>query len=182
MKQARVSDAAIKAARQRAASPVDFRIEHAAYDVANENLVVKLTTGGMLTLPKGQMPKIIRAVPSKRLSEIEVEPSGQALWFPVADEGITLSTIVEALIPAPWFRSRAAQMAGSVVTEAKAAASRANGASGGRPKKSPSGFYETIGSKRAPDKTLSLGAHSMKTLPPKQRRRKNSGNYNPISA
>jgi len=132
----RVSDASIKVARERGATAVDFRIDHAAYDVVNDDLIVAFSTGGSLTLPKRRMPEVIRAVPSERLSEIEVEPLGRALWFPLVDEGMTLSTIVETLITPSWLRTRAAQMAGSTVSEAKAKAARVNGASGGRPKKS----------------------------------------------
>ncbi len=75
------------------------------------------------------------ALPSQ-LSEIEISPSGFGLHFPAIDADIYVPGLMEGFMGSKsWMASRLGQVGGQSTSNAKTAASRANGRLGGRPKK-----------------------------------------------
>lgn len=75
------------------------------------------------------------AKPSQ-LEEIEITPSGFGLYFPELDEGINVLTLLEGTMGSrKWMAARLGAAGGSVRSKPKAAAARANGSLGGRPRK-----------------------------------------------
>ena len=71
-----------------------------------------------------------------QLSSIEVSPSGLGLHFPALDADVYLPGLVAgAFGSAQWMAAQLGATGGQVRTAAKVAASRMNGAKGGRPRK-----------------------------------------------
>lgn len=69
------------------------------------------------------------------LSEIEITPMGTGLHWPRLDANLTVDGLLAGIFGSrSWMRAHAAR-AGRARTPAKAAAARANGAKGGRPRK-----------------------------------------------
>jgi hypothetical protein len=73
---------------------------------------------------------------SAQLEPIEISPSGFGLHFPKLDADIYLPALLEGLLGSQkWMARTLGAKGGQAKTEAKTAASRANGRLGGRPKK-----------------------------------------------
>lgn len=73
---------------------------------------------------------------ASQLAEIEITPSGFGLHFPKLDADLYVPAILEGFLGSrKWMAARLGAQGGKVRTKAKAAAARANGALGGRPRK-----------------------------------------------
>jgi hypothetical protein len=109
----------------------------ARYDKRVGRVVVGLSTGLELSFK----PHDTQGLEKSRvedLSEIEISPSGLGLHFPQLDADLYLPGLLEGLLGSKrWMAARMGAAGGRAKTEAKSAASRANGALGGRPKKEP---------------------------------------------
>ena len=71
-----------------------------------------------------------------QLSEIEITPSGFGLHFPQLDADINVLNLLEGVLGSrKWMASRLGAEGGKSRSKQKTAASRANGALGGRPRK-----------------------------------------------
>jgi hypothetical protein len=101
----------------------------------DDELVVRLTNGNALALAQKNMPDVLRRYKGNQLARVSVDPGRLGVWFDDVDEGLTIATIIEHIVGAEWISSRAAQLNGQKSSEAKAAAARANGNAGGRPRK-----------------------------------------------
>ena len=78
------------------------------------------------------------ATPSQ-LAEIEITPSGFGLYFPKLDEGIDVPNLLEGTTGSRnWMAARLGAQGGKSRSAPKRTAARANGALGGRPRKSAS--------------------------------------------
>jgi hypothetical protein len=64
-----------------------------------------------------------------------VSPMGTGLHWPQLDADLSVQALLEGVFGSRAWRRAHAARAGSVKSEAKALAARANGAKGGRPKK-----------------------------------------------
>jgi hypothetical protein len=108
----------------------------ARYDSKTKRIAVALQSGVVIEFPYDMAQGLERARPSE-LREIVISPSGLGLHFPRLDADIYLPGILEGFLGSKrWVASENGKRGGVVSTVAKAAASRANGKLGGRPKKS----------------------------------------------
>jgi hypothetical protein len=72
-----------------------------------------------------------------QLSQIEITPSGFGLHFPKLDADLYVPSLLEGTLGSrKWMAARLGAQGGKARTKAKATAARANGALGGRPRKS----------------------------------------------
>ncbi len=117
--------------RRRAFSPV----VSAGYDRARRRVIVILASGLELGFSPEDAEELHRATPAQ-LRRVEITPSGLGIYFPDADADIFLPGLLEGLLGSrKWMAARLGRFGGQSRSEAKIAASRANGKLGGRPRK-----------------------------------------------
>jgi Protein of unknown function (DUF2442) len=129
-----LSDAAIAAALARgsASRASEPRATSARFDARSSKLTIDLTNDCTFTLP----PRLIQGLAEARndqLARVELLGDGYGLHWPDLDLDITVPGLLAGIFGT---RSYMAGLAGRATSEAKAAAARANGAKGGRPRKS----------------------------------------------
>lgn len=111
------------------------RARAARYDARKRLIVVELINGSSFAFPPS-LAQGLSDASSADLSVIEVTPMGSGLHWPNLNADLTVEGLLAGVFGSRnWMRSHAAR-AGSVRSPAKAAAARANGAKGGRPKAS----------------------------------------------
>lgn len=109
------------------------RAKAARFDVRRNVVVVELVNGSSFAFPP-ELAQGLAGASAADLSVIEVSPMGTGLHWPRLDADLTVSGLLAGVFGSrTWMRAHAAR-AGSVKSPAKAAAARANGAKGGRPK------------------------------------------------
>ena len=108
----------------------------AYYDRKSKSIIVKLSTGIGIFFSPQDAQGLEDATPTQ-LSEIEITPSGFGLHFPKLDADLYLPALLEGFLGSrKWMAARLGAQGGKARTKAKASAARANGALGGRPRKS----------------------------------------------
>lgn len=111
------------------------RAESAHYDAGRNRVIVRLTTGVEI----GLAPKDVEGLhdaSADDLKVIEVEPFGLGIHFPRLDADLYVPALLEGVLGSKrWMAARLGRLGGASRSEAKAAASRANGKRGGRPRK-----------------------------------------------
>ncbi|MEA2755924.1 MAG: hypothetical protein QOJ54_2213, partial [Aliidongia sp.] len=102
-------------------------------------VVIRLDTGLDIAFsPRGAHG--LEAAKPADLAPIEISPSGQGLHFPKLDADLYLPALLEGFLGSKtWMAARLGAQGGRATTPAKAAASRANGKPGGRPRKLAAG-------------------------------------------
>jgi hypothetical protein len=107
----------------------------ARYDAASERLIVSIHNGVELAIPVRLIEDLSDADPAD-LSEIEITPSGLGLHWPRLDADIYVPGLLSGVFGTRrWMAAQLGAQGGRSSTPAKAAAARANGAKGGRPRK-----------------------------------------------
>lgn len=107
----------------------------ARYDAPSGRLVVSLHNGVELAVPVRLVEELANADPSD-LTEIEISPAGLGLHWPALDADVYVPGLMAgALGSRAWMARELGAGGGRASTPAKAAAARANGAKGGRPRK-----------------------------------------------
>ncbi len=127
----------IKAADERAAGRLSRTpvATAARYDRRVGRLVVELSSGLSIAFRPQDAQGLEHAKPAQ-LAKIEISPSGLALHFPALDADIYLPGLLEGFLGSRrWMAAQLGKAGGRVTSRAKAAAVRANGKLGGRPKK-----------------------------------------------
>lgn len=127
------SDAQAKAAIARGKEELkaEPRAKAARYDRKSGRIVIDLTNGATFTFPPRLAEGLADASP-EGLADIEVSPVGLGLHWPKLDVDYSVAGLVAGVFgTARWM----AAQAGRARSPAKAAAARANGAKGGRPRK-----------------------------------------------
>jgi hypothetical protein len=109
------------------------KIDEARYDLQRDMLIVHLSTGATLAVPRGGVP-FFNALSPDAIGDPVIEAPGYALWFERPDIGVRLETLLEVAV-GNLVRDIAARALGASKSPAKARAVRANGAKGGRPRK-----------------------------------------------
>ena len=143
MTEPRLSDAEllrqIEAAREadRVADDTEPRAADAWYDRHRRRVVVELRNGASFAFPPGLFPEL-QGRTADELSEVAASPSGEGLCWDALDVHIETAGVLVALLGPSMVRAFAS-VGGRATSERKAAAARANGTRGGRPRKQPGG-------------------------------------------
>ena len=107
------------------------RASSARYDRKSGRVVIELTNGSTFMFPARLAQGLIDAADDD-LAQITLKGDGFALHWETINEGFTVPGLLAGLFGTKKYM---AQLAGRAKSPAKAAAARANGAKGGRPRK-----------------------------------------------
>lgn len=131
---AELTDAQIDAAleRGREARLAEPRAASARYDRDLGRLVVELTNGCTFAFPP-RLAQGLEAATEEQLAGVEVLGTGSGLHWEALDVDLSVPGLLAGLLGTA---SHMARRAGRTTSPAKAAAARANGARGGRPRRS----------------------------------------------
>jgi hypothetical protein len=122
-------DAALE--RGRIAAETEPRAAAARYDAKSGRIVIDLTNGATFAFPARLAEGLADAAP-EGLADIEILGRGHALHWEKLDVDYSVPGLVAGVFGTRrWMAARA----GRARSPAKAAAARANGAKGGRPRK-----------------------------------------------
>jgi hypothetical protein len=106
----------------------------ARYDPDGDLIDLKFGGGGSMAIPRRIIPGLERASASK-MEAIVVSPAGDALSWPSLDVDVYIPGLVERAFGNRLFAAATGRRGGRRRSKAKAAAAKANGAKGGRPRK-----------------------------------------------
>ena len=95
--------------------------------------MVDLTNGAQFAFPLKIAQGLSRAKKAD-LKEIVVSPKGTGLHWPKLDADLTVAGLLAGIFGSRMWMRELASTGGKAVSERKAAAARANGAKGGRPR------------------------------------------------
>lgn len=131
---AELTDVAIDAAleRGRAAHANEPRAAAARYDRASGRVIVDLENGCTFAFPP-RLAQGLEAASDDQLAAVEILGRGYGLHWEELDVDLSLPGLMAGIFGTKAWMAR---HAGRATSPAKAAASRANGAKGGRPRKS----------------------------------------------
>jgi hypothetical protein len=108
---------------------------NAHYDRRQQRIVVELNSGLQVVFGPQTIEGLQDAKP-RDLQEIEITPSGFGIYFPRIDADVYLPGLLMGQFGSRrWMAAQLGQRGGSARSAAKAAAARANGKLGGRPRK-----------------------------------------------
>ena len=119
-------------ARGRAAASGEPRAASARYDGRLDRIIVELTNGCTFAFPP-RLAQGLEQATEGELAEVEVLGKGYGLHWETLDVDFTVPGLLAGIFGT---RAYMARHAGRATSPAKAAAARANGAKGGRPRKS----------------------------------------------
>jgi len=111
------------------------RAREVFYDERTGRIVVELKLGGAFAFPPDMYPELAARTPQE-LARVESSPSGEGLCWDEIDVHIETAGVLVDLLGPSMFRAFAS-VGGKSRSERKAAAARANGARGGRPRTRP---------------------------------------------
>lgn len=132
-----LTDAQFEAAeaRGRAALETEPRATAARYNRETGRVTVDLVNGCTYVFPSHLVQDLSEASPDD-LADVEVDGVGFNLHWPKLDADVYVPALVAGVFGTKdWMKKALARQAGRSKSPAKTAASRANGAKGGRPKK-----------------------------------------------
>jgi hypothetical protein len=120
-------------ARARKARRDGMRAVSVAYDDRQRRVTMELSNGYLFGFPVKSVPSLKTATP-ETLRAVRLSPSGAALHWDALNVDLEVAGLVVASMGREAQLRAFAKAAGSVTSERKAAAARANGAKGGRPR------------------------------------------------
>ena len=128
-----ISDAQIDTAiaRGKRALETEPRAASARYDRKLDVVVVDLTNGCTFAFPP-RLAQRLEAATDEQLKEVEILGVGYGLHWEALDVDLSIPGLLAGLFGT---KAHMARRAGQATSPAKAMASRANGAKGGRPRK-----------------------------------------------
>ncbi len=121
-------------ARDTAERSAGRRAVRAHYDAPSGRVLLELSSGYLFGFPARAIPALARATPTE-LAAVEVSPGGGALHWEALDADLSIPGLLLAAVERPARLRELARLAGRTRSAAKAAAARANGAKGGRPRR-----------------------------------------------
>lgn len=125
-------------ARGRAALESEPRATAARYSRKTGRVTVDLANGCAYVFPADLVQDLSEASPDE-LADVEVDGVGFNLHWPKLDADVYVPALVAGVFGTKdWISKAMARQAGRKTSSAKAAAARANGAKGGRPRKQAS--------------------------------------------
>ena len=111
------------------------RAAEARYDHATGRVTLELTNGCAYAFP-AQLVEDLSGATDDQLADVEVDGLGFNLHWPALDADLYVPTLVSGMFGTrDWMTRELARHAGQATSPAKAAAARAKGAKGGRPRK-----------------------------------------------
>ncbi len=126
-------------ARGRKMLETEPRAASARFDPATKRMVIDLENGCSYAFPV-ELSQDLRGADPADLADIEVDGMGFNLHWPKLDVDLYVPALVAGIFGTrKWMTSELARIAGRKTSPAKAAASRSNGAKGGRPRKVANG-------------------------------------------
>jgi hypothetical protein len=134
---AELTDAEIEAAEARGeeAMRTQPRAVSARYDRETRRVVVELVNGCTYVFPAA-LAQELHGADDEALADVVIDGVGFNLHWPALDVDLYVPALVGGVFGTrDWMAREWARTAGSATSPAKAAASRANGAKGGRPRK-----------------------------------------------
>ena len=102
------------------------------YDARHDRIELQLGRGIVVRIPRKEIRELRRAT---RAELREVAIAGEAVRWEGLDIDISIPGLLRQVLGESLFMREAGRIGGSVRSEAKAAAARANGAKGGRPRR-----------------------------------------------
>ena len=111
------------------------KIRYARYDAGRDAIIAELSTGSILAVPRRVIPGFA-GVRRAALADLEITTGNEGLWSGSADDGVLLEQLVVLAAGERTVGTIGARINASKKSPARASASRANGAKGGRPRKS----------------------------------------------
>ena len=111
------------------------RAAAARYDAERRRVVLELTSGYAVEVPITELKEVASA-PPRELATVEVLGAGNVLHWESLDADYSIPALILRAIGAKLAAKEFARIGGRVKSDAKAAAARANGKKGGRPRKS----------------------------------------------
>ena len=121
-----------RAAARRATGPIAVA---ARYDRRRDRVIVSLNNSLELAFPPHIAQGLEHAAPAD-LTDIELSPSGFGIHFAKLDAHLNLPALLQGVFGSKaWMAAQLGAAGGRVRSAAKAAAARANGKRGGRPRK-----------------------------------------------
>jgi hypothetical protein len=113
------------------------RAKSARYSPTRRQVIVELTNGCSFIFPVDKAQGLAGAS-NKDLAAIKILGKGMGLHWEKLDADLSIASLVVGIFGSHAWMREIARRGGAASTPAKAAAARANGAKGGRPKKSTS--------------------------------------------
>jgi hypothetical protein len=134
---AELTDAQIAAAleRGRIANEIEPRAAAARYDRRSKRVVVDLANGCIFAFPP-HLAQGLKTATDDQLATVQVLGSGYGVHWEELDVDLSVPGLLAGIFGTAAYMAR---RAGQSTSPAKAAAARANGAKGGRPRKSAAG-------------------------------------------
>lgn len=132
-----ITEDTFAAATRRATARVNQSpgVTRAFFDPQQARVVVELNTGMVLTFPVQDIEGLSQATP-QQLQQIEISPSGLGIHVPALDVDLYIPSLLQGFMGTKqWMAAQMGKTGGKATSAAKAAAARANGKLGGRPKK-----------------------------------------------
>lgn len=128
-----LTDAQIDAAleRGRSASVYEPRAASVRYDGNLGRVMVDLTSGCSFAFP-ARLAQGLETATDEQLAQVEILGAGYGLHWGALDVDLSIPGLLAGLFGT---RAHMARLAGQATSPAKAAAARANGTKGGRPRK-----------------------------------------------
>ncbi len=123
-------DAALE--RGRTAHLHEPRAAAARYDRRSGRVIVELTNGCTFAFPP-RLAQGLESATEQQLSQVEILGTGTGLHWEALDADLSVPGLLAGLFGTKAYLAR---QAGRATSAAKAAAARANGAKGGRPRRS----------------------------------------------
>ncbi len=109
-------------------------IVEARYDSRRDAVDLSFASGGTITIPRELIPGLEDATPQV-LASVSVSPAGNAISWRSLDIDIYVPGLLERAFGTRLFAASTGRRGGRRRSKSKAAAARANGAKGGRPRK-----------------------------------------------
>ncbi|MCE2681260.1 MAG: DUF2442 domain-containing protein [Burkholderiales bacterium] len=132
-----ISDEEFQAANARANALLNAfpTIESVLFDAPSSRLHLFLSSGLLLGLPLTSIEGFANAS-SEALAQFEISPSGLTVFFPALNSEIYVPGVLQGFFGSKnWMAAQMGRAGGAVSSQSKAAAAKANGKLGGRPRK-----------------------------------------------
>lgn len=115
------------------------RAASVSYERATGRVIVDLVNGCTYMFP-ANLVQDLQGADDDALANVQVDGLGFDLYWPELDADLHVPALVAGIFGTrDWMTKELARRAGQAKSPAKAAASRANGSKGGRPRKAASG-------------------------------------------